>query len=65
MWRSDEGPTSRELYNNNNNNNNIIIIQLYFISQCVHRKDNTKDDEHVNITQISKYVIGLLCMSGI
>ena len=35
-------------------NNNNTIIQLYFRPQWVHRKDNTKYAEHVNITQITK-----------
>ena len=37
----------------------IIIIQLYFRPQWVHRKDNTKDAEHVNITQITKYALNM------
>ena len=43
----------------NNNNNTMIIIQLYFRPQWVHRKDNTKDAEHVNITQITKYALNM------
>ena len=37
----------------------IIIMQLYFRPQWVHRKDNTKDAEHVNITQITKYALNM------
>ena len=37
----------------------LIIIQLYFRPQGVHRKDNTKNAEHVNITQITKYALNM------
>ena len=37
----------------------IIIIQLYFRPQWVHRKYNTKNVEHVNITQIRLKHAGL------
>ena len=34
-------------------------MQLYFRPQWVHRKENTKDAEHVNITQITKYALNM------
>ena len=37
----------------------ITIIQLYFRPQWVHKKDNTKYAEHVNITQITKYALNM------
>ena len=37
----------------------IIIIQLYFRPQCVHRKDNTKYADHINITKITKYALNM------
>ena len=45
---------------NNKKNNNNIIIQLHFRPQWVHRKDNTKDSEHLNITQITKCSLNML-----